>query len=117
MNNQVLLSATYNLHNKLYFKPYVFIIYLKVYYSLLYRIIFYALSDRTGFPGGSNKESACKVGGLCSIPGLGRSPGEGNGYPLQYSCQEKSHGQSSLAGYSPWGHKESDMTENVHAHW
>ena len=85
LNNQVLLSATYNLHNKLYFKPYVFIIYLKVYYSLLYLIIFYALSDRTGFPGGSNKESACKVGGLCSIPGLGRSPGEGNGYPLENS--------------------------------
>ena len=40
-----------------------------------------------GFPGGSdNKESACNVGDLGSIPGLGRSPGEGNGYPLQYSC-------------------------------
>ena len=42
-----------------------------------------------GFPGGSNnKESACNVGDLGSIPGLGRSPGEGNGYPLQYSCLE-----------------------------
>ena len=39
-----------------------------------------------GFPGGSaGKESACSVGDLGSIPGLGRSPGEGNGYPLQYS--------------------------------
>ena len=37
-----------------------------------------------------------------SIPGLGRSPGEGNGNLLQYSCLEKSHGQRSLAGYSPW---------------
>ena len=38
-----------------------------------------------GFPGGSNgKESACNTGDLGSIPGLGRSPGEGNGYPLQY---------------------------------
>ena len=40
-----------------------------------------------GFPGGSDsKESACNVGDLGSIPGLGRSPGEGNGYPLPYSC-------------------------------
>ena len=34
----------------------------------------------------SGKESACNAGDLGSIPGLGRSPGEGNGYPLQYSC-------------------------------
>ena len=46
-----------------------------------------------------------------SIPGLGRSPGEVHGNPLQYSCLENPHGQRSLAGYSPWGHKESDMTE------
>ena len=40
-----------------------------------------------GFPGGSDgKESACNVGDLGSIPGLGRSSGEGNGNPLQYSC-------------------------------
>ena len=42
-----------------------------------------------GFPGGSDgKESACSVGDLGSVPELGRSPGEGNGYPLQYSCLE-----------------------------
>ena len=42
-----------------------------------------------GFPGGSDgKESACNVGDLGSIPGLGRFPGEGNGYPIQYSCLE-----------------------------
>ena len=41
-----------------------------------------------------------------SIPGLGRSGGVENGNPLQYPCLEKSHGQSSLAGYSPWGCKE-----------
>ena len=42
-----------------------------------------------GFPGGSEgKESAYSAGDLCSIPGLGRSPGEGNGNPLQYSCLE-----------------------------
>ena len=42
-----------------------------------------------GFPGGSEvKESACNVGDLGSIPRSGRSPGEGNGNPLQYSCLE-----------------------------
>ena len=41
------------------------------------------------FPSGSyDKESACNVGDLGSIPGSGRSPGEGNGYPLQHSCLE-----------------------------
>ena len=48
-----------------------------------------------------------------SIPGSGRSPGGGNGNPLQYSCLEKFHGQRRLAGYRPWGHKESDMTEVI----
>ena len=44
---------------------------------------------RLGFPGDSDgKESACNAGDLGSIPGSGRSPGEGNGYPLQYSCLE-----------------------------
>ena len=46
-----------------------------------------------GFPGGSaGKESACNVGDLGSIPGLGRSPGEGKGYPLPYSGLENSMG-------------------------
>ena len=44
-----------------------------------------------GFPGGSDgKESACKAGDPGLIAGSGRSPGEGNGYPLQYSCLENS---------------------------
>ena len=44
-----------------------------------------------GFPGGSDsKESSCNVGDMASIPGLGRSSGEGNGYPLQYSGLENS---------------------------
>jgi len=43
-----------------------------------------------GFPGGSaGEESACNAGDLSSIPGLGRSPGEGKGYPLQYFALEK----------------------------
>ena len=44
-----------------------------------------------GFPGGSDgKESACNARDLSLISGLGRAPGEGNGYPLQYSCLENS---------------------------
>ena len=67
-----------------------------------------------GFPGGSEgKESACNSEDLGSIPGLGRSPGGGHGNPLQYSCLENIHGQRSLVDYSPWGRKESDMTERL----
>ena len=58
-----------------------------------------------GFPGGSaGKESTCNEGDLGSIPGLGRSPGEGKGYPLQYSDLKNS------MDYSPWGCKKSDTT-------
>ena len=131
-----------------------------------------------GFPGSSDsKESGCNAGDPGSFPGLGRSPGKGNGNPLQYSCLENSmgigawhcrwltsscvsrhfpsvgkdslekgmvthsswedpwrrewqptpvflpgefHGRRSLEGYSLWGHKESDMTEQLvlsHFHW
>ena len=59
------------------------------------------------------KESACSVGDLSSISGLGRSPRGGHGNPLQHSCLENPHGERSLVGYSPWGHKESDMTEQL----
>ena len=51
-----------------------------------------------GFPGGwDGKESACNAGDRDSIPGSGRSPGEGNGYTLQYSCLENSMDRE------PWG--------------
>ena len=104
------------------------------------------------FPGSSaGKEFTCNAGDPGSIPGLGVSPREGIGYPLQYSwaslvvqmaknpsatwetgvrslgwedpleetmaihssilALENPHGQRSLAGYNPWGCKESDMTE------
>ena len=66
------------------------------------------------FPDGSNgKESTCNAGDLDSIPGLGRSHGGGHGDPLQYFFLENPHGQMSLLGYSPWGHKESDTTEQL----
>ena len=45
------------------------------------------------------------------IPGLGRSLGKGHGNPV--FLPRESHGQRSLAGYSPWGHKESDTTEQL----
>ena len=60
-------------------------------------------SDILSWPCLSGKQFAYSAGDLGSIPGSGRSPGEGNGNPLQYSCLEKSYGQRSLAGYSPWG--------------
>ena len=67
-----------------------------------------------GFPSGSviknPPTNAGNSGDVVSIPRLGRSPGEGNGHPLQYSLPGKSHGQRSMAGYSPSVTKESDMT-------
>ena len=57
--------------------------------------------------GSAGKESACNAGDLSSVLGLGRSPGEGKGYPLQYS------GLETPGLYSPWGCKESDTTEQL----
>ena len=55
----------------------------------------------------------CNVGDLGLIPGLGRYPGGGHGDPLQYSCLENPHEQRSLVGYSLWGHRQSDTTEQL----
>ena len=62
----------------------------------------------------SGKELACSAGDsrdVGSIPGSRRSPGEGNGNPLQCSCLENSMDRGALAGCSPWGCKESDKIE------
>ena len=68
------------------------------------------------FPGGSDgKASAYNAGDPGSIPGSGRSPGEGNGNPLQYSCLENPKDGEAWVDYTPWGHKESDMTEQLHS--
>ena len=69
-----------------------------------------------GFPGGSEvKVPASNVGDPGSIPGSGRSPAEGNGNPLQYSCLGNPMDGKGTVGYSPWGHKESDSTERLHS--
>ena len=65
-----------------------------------------------GFPGGSDgKASVYNAGDPGSIPGLGKSPGEG----IAGLLPGKSHGQRSLLGYHPWGRKESDTTERLHS--
>ena len=68
-----------------------------------------------GSPGGSVvKNMPANTGDIRdvgSIPGSGRSCGGGHGNPLQYSCLENPMDRMSLAGYSPSGHRESDMTE------
>ena len=70
-----------------------------------------------GFSGGSNsKEYICNTGDLGSIPGSGRFPGEGS-EPTPVLLPGEFYGQRSLAGYSPWGHKELDMTEQLHFHF
>ena len=71
-----------------------------------YADILYQLSHQ-GSPNSSvGKESACNSGGPGLIPGLGRSPGEGIGYPLQYSGL-----QNAMDLYSPWGHEESGTND------
>ena len=67
-----------------------------------------------GFPGGSvNKEPACNAGDPGLIPGVGTSPAEGNGYPLQYSClgnpMDRGAWQATVHGVA----KESDTTERL----
>ena len=65
------------------------------------------------YGGSDSKASAYNVGDLGSIPGSGRSPGEGNGNLLQYSYLENPMDGGTWLGYSPWGRKESDTTERL----
>ena len=69
-----------------------------------------------GFPGGSDsKASAYNAGDLVSIPGFnpwaGKTPWRRRWHPTPVFLPEKSHGQKSLVGYSPWVRKQSDTTE------
>ena len=68
---------------------------------------------KLGFPGGSlvkNPPTKQEMQGL--MPGLERSPGEGNGNPLEYSCLENPTDRGCLVGYNPWGRKELEATEH-----
>ena len=66
----------------------------------------------SGVPGGSDgKDYACKAGDLGSIPWVGKIPWRSVWQPTPEFLPRESHGQRSLAGYSPWVCKESDMTE------
>ena len=72
----------------------------------------------TCFPGGSEvKASASNEGDLGLIPGSGRSLGEGNGTPLQYSCLENPMDGGAWRATVHGGCKESDMTERLHFHF
>ena len=92
-------------------------------FEFLLLVKFTKTSQGKGFSVGSEgKASACNAGDLGSIPGSGRSPGEENGNPLQYSCLENPMDEEacrlwSIVGYSLWGRKESDMTEQLHFHF
>ena len=71
------------------------------------------------FSGGSDggKESACNVGDLDSIPGFGRSPGEGKQLPTQVILPGEFHRQWNLASYSPWSYEDLDTTERLLLHF
>ena len=76
--------------------------------------------QQMGFPGGSVVKNlpanAGATGDANLIPGGRRSLGGGNGNPLQDSCLKKVQGQRSLVGHSPWGCKQSNMTEQLRRH-
>ena len=70
------------------------------------------------FPGGlDGKASVYNAGDLGSIPGLGRFPGEGNDNPSSTLAWKIPWTEELGAGYCPWGHKESDTTEQLHFHF
>ena len=92
-----------------------------IYINVTWRIVLYFLYyilrvSCTGFPDGSGgKESASNAADPGSVPGWGKSTGEGNGcLPTLVFLPEEFYGQRSLVSYSPWGHKESDWATNTH---
>ena len=86
-------------------------------YSILLIFVLFVSIPSLGFPPWlSGKELDCNAGDardVGSIPGLGRSPGRRHGNPPPVFLPRKSHGQKRLVGYSPWGHKGSDMMEHA----
>ena len=74
--------------------------------------------ESRGFPGGSDgKESTCNVGDLGSIPGLGRSPGEGNSYPFQCSGLENSMDRGAWRAAVIWVAESQTRLSNFHFHF
>ena len=71
------------------------------------------LQETMGYPGSDTKESACNAGDLGSIPGWGKSHGEGNDNPLPVFLPGEFHGQRNLVGYSPWSCKQLDTIKQL----
>ena len=91
------------------------------YFQQLYYFLLFSFRFHEGFPGGSDdKASACNAGDPGLIPGLGRSPGEGNGNPLQYSCLENSMDggawQAAVLSVAKRQAQQSDFTFPFHFH-
>ena len=83
-----------------------------LYYKSEYKVLIFVIV----FPGGSVlKNLPANAGDAGSVPGIGRSPGEGNGNSLQYSCLANPMDGGTWLGYSPWGREESDTTERLHS--
>ena len=86
--------------------------------ALLFFFFFFKFIWMSGLSRGSlgfsdGKESACNAGDQGSIPGWGKIPWRRKWHPTPVFLPGKSYGWRSLAGYSPWGHKESDATERL----
>ena len=128
------LSSHFYLHGKYFFQPLTFSLYLSLGLKWvscrqhIYGFCFYIHAaslfllvgafNPLGFPGGLEvKASTWNAGDPGSIPGLGRSPGEGKWQPTPVLLPGESHGARSLVGYSSWGCKESDTTERLHFHF
>ena len=76
------------------------------------------VTDIIFFSGGSDsKASACNTGDPVFNPWVGKIPWRRKWQPTPVLLPGKSHGQRTLVGYSPWGRKESDMTEQLHFHF
>ena len=120
---EVNLLQNYPVRPKVFQRPPAMILLYKqpaLVYENIY-LYFYMSNEFTGYyynyylPGIpwhlSSKESSCNAGDLASIPGWGRSPFRKAWQPTPVSLTGEFHGQRSLAGYSPWGHKELDTTQ------
>ena len=88
---------------------------------MIYKLLFIHCNNMIGFPGGSEvKASACNAGDLGSIPGsdpwVGKIPWRRKWQPTPVFLPGEFHGQRNLTGYSLWGHKELDTTEQLHFH-